>query len=208
MGDAVSGPCRAQRMHVRSYRLLLRLMPRSHRRRHGDAQVQLFIDLMSTGHNPWRVWAGVVADIWHVTLIVSETRRSVMFHIARLSLFPLSVLNAVVGVSLAVVAIVTGAVPMWVSLPAGAVALQGAFTLGWLTGRLPVADRLGDVLFAVGEAMALVVGAVGVVAATIAQSSSSDVEYGPPTILTIVAVHALVGMISSVGAPTDLEPAR
>lgn len=84
-------------MHVRSYRLLLRLMPRSRRRRHGDAQVQLFIDLMSTGHNPWRVWAGAVADIWHVTLIVSETRSSVMSHIARLSLFPLSVLNAVVG---------------------------------------------------------------------------------------------------------------
>jgi hypothetical protein len=204
----VSNLSRVQRVHVRLYRQLLRLMPQSHRCRQGGAQVQLFADLMSTGHNPWRLWAGALVDVCQVTFLVSETRRSLMSHIARLALFPLSVLNAVIGLSLAVIAIVSTVVPMWVAWPAGAVALQGAFTVGWLTGRLPVGDRVGDVLFAAGEAAALVIGAVGVVAAVVAQSGSGDVEYGPPTVLTIVALHALVGMMVSVGDRPDLETVR
>ena len=131
-----------------------------------------------------------------------------MSHIARLALIPLSVMNAVTGASLAVVAIATDAVPVWVAMPAVTVAFQGVFALGWLAGRLPVADRVGDALFAVGEAIALVIGAVGVVAAIIAQSGSVDVEYGPPTVLTMVVLHALVGIVLSIGPRTDLEPAR
>lgn len=199
---------RTQRVHVWSYRQTLRLMPPSHRRRHGHTQVQLFGDLVSTGHNPWRVWAGAIVDICHVTLIVLQTRRSIMSHIARLALIPLSVTNAVIGALLAAVAIVTDAAPLWVAIPAVAIAFQGVFALGWLTGRLPVADRVGDALFAVGEAIALAIGAVGVVAAITAQSGSVDVEYGPPTVLTMVALHALVGIIMSVGPGPDLEPAR
>lgn len=203
----MSNLSRAGRQHVRWYRSWLRLLPPEHRRRHGEAQVQLFADLLATGHGPWLLWAGVVADAWHVAFMY-ESRRSTMSQLARLALFPLSVLNTVVGLALAVVATGTTSVPAWVALPGAAMAFQGMFTLGWLTGRLPVAHRVGDVMFAVGEAMALVVGAIGVVAAVLAQSGSADVEYGPPTILTIVAIHALVGLTSSAGFGRDLEPVR
>lgn len=207
MGGAVNALDRWQRRHVGWYRRLLWLVPSEHRRRHGDAQVQLFADLLATGHRPWRLWAGAFVDVWHV-MFLSGSRRLVMSHLARLALFPLSVLNAVVGLALATIALATTAVPAWVAFPALAITAQGAYSLAWLTGRCRAVGRVGDVVFAIGEAAALVVGCVGVVAAIVGQSTSGDIDYGPPTVLTIVAVHAVVGLTSGLGPRADLEPVR
>lgn len=124
-----------------------------------------------------------------------------MTHLARLALYPLSVLNALVGFALVVVASSTSAVPVWVAGPAVAVATQGVYSLLWLQRRVALPAVAGDVLFAVGEAVALVVGVVGVIAALVAHGGATDPEYGPPTMLALVAVHAAVGLLTSQSSP-------
>ncbi len=125
-----------------------------------------------------------------------------MSHLARLALYPLSILNAAAGVMLAAIALVTGAIPLWIAGPAAAVAGHGLYTLAWLRERLPVEQRTGDLLFAGGEAMALLIGATGVAAALISRSGTVDAEYRPATMLTLDAIHGLTGLI----APTSRTP--
>jgi hypothetical protein len=182
------------------YRRYLGLFPPGHADRHGDDQVELFADLVATGHRPMRLWIAAILDL--ATVIRNAPRRRAVSHLARLALYPLSMLNAAVGVTLAAFAVLTGAVPLWVAAPAIAVAGQGLYTLAWLAAMLPVERRTGDLLFATGEAVALIVGTTGVVAALISQSGTVDAEYGPPTVLTLVAVHGLIGLI----APSSRTP--
>lgn len=193
MGDVRSW---RRRLHVRCYRALVRILPRSHRVRHGDQQVQLFADLIARGTAPWRLWANSVPDLLLVVLRTSD-RRSPMSQLARALLVPLSVLNAGAGSVLAAIAIFSDAVPMWVAAPAAAVVLQGGFTLAWLAGKLPLAPPVSSTLLTIGEGLALVVGAVGVVAAVIEQSGTVDPEYGPPTILALIAIHGAVGLVAA-----------
>lgn len=182
------------RTHIAMYRRYVALFPLSHSERHRSDQVELFADLIATGHRPARLWAAAIPDL--ITVLGTTPRRLAMSHLARLALTPLSILNAAAGVTLAAIAMLTGAVPLWIAGPALAVAGQGLFSLAWLRDALPVNPRTGDLLFANGEAVALVVGAVGLVAAVISQSGSVDAEYGPPTMLTLVAVHGLIGLVS------------
>ena len=70
------------------------------------------------------------------------------------------------------------AVPVWVAAPAGAVAIQGVYTLVWLVGRVPVASRTADLLFAAGEGAGYLLGATGVVAAIIRQSATTTSNTG------------------------------
>ena len=180
--------------HVAMYRTFLRLFPAHHRARHGRDQLQLFTDLLTTGHSPVRLWLGAVPDL--VTVLGQTPGRTAMSHLARLALFPLSVLNAAAGSTLAAVSLATSAVPAWVAAPAAAIAMQGLYTLAWLGDVLPMARRRGNVLFATGEAAALAIGATGLVSALITQSGTTDPEYGPPTMLTIVALHGLIGLLA------------
>ena len=126
-----------------------------------------------------------------------------MSQLARIGLYPLSVLNTVAGVALMAIATVTSDVPLWVSAPAVAVAAQGAYTLVWLLERAPVPPRFANLLFAGGEALALIGASIGIIAAVIAQSASSDPEYGPPTMMMLVAIHALVGLLAAPRSPAD-----
>lgn len=182
------------RVHVAMYRRCLALFPPGHADRHGGDQVELFADLLATGHRPIRLWIAAIVDL--ATVIRNAPRRRAVSHLARLALYPLSMLTAAVGVTLAAIAVLTGAVPLWVAGPAIAVAGQGLYTLAWLAAMLPVERRTGDLLFAAGEAVALIVGTTGLVAALISQSGTVDAEYGPPTVLTLVALHGLIGLIA------------
>ena len=184
------------RAHVSLYRCFMRLMPRVHRVRHGDRQVQLFADLIETGHRPWRLWIAAIPDLASV-VTSSSSRRAVLSDVSRVALVPLSVLNACAGLLLAGVAIASTSVPLWVAGPAMAVALQGGFTVVWLLGRVPLAESLSTTLFRTGEAVAFVVGGAGVVAVIIRQSQSGHPEYGPPTMLGLIAFHALIGLLAS-----------
>lgn len=192
----------SERVHIAMYRRYLRLFPPSHSNRHSDDQMELFADLIATGHRPMRLWAAAIPDLIAVTR--TAPRRLAVPHLARLALYPLSILNAAAGLTLAAIAILTGAVPLWIAGPAVAVAGQGLYTLAWLRDLLPVERRTGDLFFAIGEAAALIVGAIGVVAALISQSGATDAEHGPPTMLTLVAIHGLVGLIT----PTSRTPTR
>lgn len=185
------------RAHTSMYRRYLRLFPPDHARRHGGDQALLFADLIATGHRPLRLWIAALFDL--VTIVRHTPRRHAVAHLARLALYPLSMLTAMAGVALLAIAMLTDAVPVWVAAPALAVAGQGLYTLAWLQDLLPVERRVGDVLFAIGEAAALAIGTTGVVAALISQSATADADYGPPTILTLVAVHGLLGLL----APTS-----
>lgn len=118
-------------------------------------------------------------------------------HLARLALYPLSVLSTCAGLALAGVAAMTSAVPMWVAGPGMAIAVHGLYTLLWLGSRFPLRKESADLPFAIGETVALVVGATGVVAAAISQTGASDPEYGPPTMLVLVAIHGLMGLLAS-----------
>jgi hypothetical protein len=130
-----------------------------------------------------------------------------MTHLARLALVPLSTLNALAGTMLMVIALFTPAVPAWVAAPAAAVVTQGLSTLAWLRDTLPLPRRISDVLFATGECAALVIGTTGIIAALIAQSATADPEYGPPTMLALVAVHGIVGLLALAHTtPTPAAP--
>lgn len=194
-----SGVSHRQARHVRMYRWYLALTPAEHRARHGDDQALLFGDLLATGHHPLRLWIAAIADL--ISLYRSSERRTVMSDLARIALYPLSVLNALAGFVVVSVAAFTAAIPLWVAAPGAAVALQGVYSLLWLRRRVPLPTGVGVVVFAVGEAAALVTGAVGVTAAIISQSGGSDPEYGPPTLLALVAVHAVVGLLTADPAP-------
>ena len=126
-----------------------------------------------------------------------------MSELARIGLYPLSVLNTIAGLMLVAIATATSAVPLWVSAPAAAIVAQGLYTLTWLLGRAPVPRQFANLLFAGGEALALVGASVGIIAAVIAQSTSSDPEYGPPTMMMLVAIHALVGLLAAPRSPSD-----
>lgn len=192
-------------VHRRLYRWYLGLTPDGHRDRHGDDQAELFADLIAAGHRPWRLWMGALPDL--ISVLRTYRRRTLMSHIARIALYPLSALNAVAGLALAGVAASTDAIPVWVAAPAFAVAAQGLYTLIWLRRRVPLSPRAADILFATGEAAAFVTGLVGITAAFIAQGGGSDPEYGPPTMLALVVAHALVGLMSSAPAPSANTPA-
>lgn len=183
------------RAHITMYRRYLALFPPSHTDRHSSEQVELFADLLATGHRPMRLWVAAIPDL--ITVIRNTPRRLTVSHLAKLALYPLSILNAAAGVTLAAIAILTGAVPLWIAGPAVAVAGQGLYTMAWLREWLPVEPRTGDLLLVTGEAAALIVGTIGVVAALISQSGTLDAEYGPPTVLTLVAIHGFVGLIST-----------
>lgn len=122
---------------------------------------------------------------------------------ARLSLTPLSVLNVVAGAALVVFALASGDVPAWVALPALAVVAQGAYTLAWVGRSLPFGQTTANGLFVVGQTAAFLVGSVGLVAAVVNQSGSSDPEFGPLTIMTIVTVHAIVGLLAAFTQSND-----
>ena len=49
-------------------------------------------------------------------------KRPTVSHLARLALYPLSMLNGAAGLTLAAISILTGAIPIWVAAPAMAVA--------------------------------------------------------------------------------------
>jgi len=183
---------------------VIKLTPRTHRERHAEHQVQLFADLVATGHRPWRLWVNAIPDLF--LLILSFPRRTAMSELARVALFPLSILNAVSGIVLVVTALITSGVPAWVAVPASALAAQGLFTLAWLTDRAPLAPRNANVLLAFGEAAALIIGAVGLVAMLIGQSGTSDPEYGPPTMLVLITVHAIVGLLAPPNQSTSPLP--
>lgn len=119
-----------------------------------------------------------------------------MSHIARLALYSLSLVNILAGMTLAGVALTATSVPAWVAGPAAVITIQGGYTLLWLGSRLPLRRASADLVFAIGESAALVVGATGVVAALISQAGTLDPEYGPPTMLTLVAIHGLVGLLA------------
>lgn len=178
------------------YRRYLALFPADHTDRHRRDQEELFADLIATGHRPMRLWAAAIFDL--VTVIGNTPRRLAIAHLARLALYPLSILNAAAGVALAAIAVFTTAVPLWMAGPAVAVAVQGLCTLVWLRERLPVDRRTGDLLFRAGEAVALAVGTAALVVALISQSGAGDVEYGPPTMLTLVVLHGLVGLVAPI----------
>ena len=158
----------------------------------------MFTDLIATGERPWRLWAGAVPDLFAV--LRASPGRSVTSHLARLSLYPLSLLNGAVGLTLAVIAVATNWVPVWVAAPAGAVAGQGMYTLAWLSARVPLSRRAAANLFVAGEVVALVVGSTGVVAA-VANLRSSDPEYGPPTMFAIVGRPCGAGSVGLTSAP-------
>lgn len=122
---------------------------------------------------------------------------------ARLSLTPLSVLNVVAGAALVVFALASGDVPAWVALPALAVMVQGAYTLAWIGQSLPFGQTMANGLFVVGQTAAFLLGSVGLVAAVVNQSGSSDPEFGPLTIMTIVTVHAIVGLLAAFTQSND-----
>jgi hypothetical protein len=188
------------RVHIAMYRHYVRLFPPSHTERHGCDQVELFSDLIATGHRPLRLWIAAIPDL---TIVIRHTpRRLAVSHFARFALYPLSMLNAAAGFTLAAIAVFTGAVPLWVAGPAVAVAGQGLYTLAWLRNLLPVERRAGDFLFTTGEAVALIIGTTGVVGALISQSGTADAEYGPQTMLSLIAVHGLIGLV----APTSPTP--
>jgi hypothetical protein len=195
------GVKRREVLHIRLYRRLVNLAPRAHRDRHGKDQIQLFADLVATGNRPWRLWANAIPDLLFV--ILSHSRRAVVSELARVALFPLSILNAGAGVVLAMAAFFTSAVPAWIVAPAGAIAAQGLYTLLWLTDRAPLAPRAAKLLLVVGEAAAFVVGSSAMVAAVLRQSGTSDPEFGPPTMLVLVVVHGIVGLLASQNQTTD-----
>lgn len=190
--------------HIAMYRRYMALFPPSHNDRHCREQVELFADLLTTGHRPVRLWVAAIPDL--IAVIRNTPRRLAVSHLAKLALYPLSLLNAAAGATLAALALLTGAVPLWIAGPAVAVSCQGLYTLAWLREWLPVEPRIGDLLFATGEAAGLIVGTTGVVAAIIVQSSTNDAEYGPPTMLTLVAIHGLVGLIAPI-TPTQTPAA-
>ena len=174
------------------------MTPPAHRDRHGRDQVQLFGDLLRTGTPPVRLWVAAAGDLVAVSVATTDRRR-IVSHLARIALYPLSALNAAAGIALAGVALLVGDVPAWVAVPALCVAIQGGSALGWLADRLPARRSVADVAFATGEAIALVAGAVGVVAAILTTASTGDAEYGPATMTTLVLVHAAVGLLAAGG---------
>ena len=194
--------------HIAAYRRFLLLFPPGHRSRHGADQIQLFTDLLAAGHSPRRLWLAAAGDLARVVL--ASTPKRAMAHLAKLALYPLSTLNTLAGLGVIVLALFTAAIPPWVAGPAAAVAAQGIYTLVWLRQHLPLPPHVGDLLFATGEVAALVVGTTGLVAAAITQSTTADPEYGPPTILALVAVHGIVGLIARLPdtpAPTTIGSA-
>ena len=113
---------------------------------------------------------------------------------ARVGLVGLSILNVLFGVGVAALAAATAGIPLWVMAPAAAVATQGLYTLLWMGNRLGPVRPLSHRLFVLGESVALLVG-VGALAIAIGnQLSASDPEYGPLTLLTLVALHGVVGL--------------
>lgn len=120
-----------------------------------------------------------------------------MSDLARVALVPLSALNAVAGLALATLALTTGDVPAWVAAPAAIVTMQGAYTLCWLTGRPSPPGRWAHLVFIGGETAGLAIGAIGIAAAIVSQTRTSHPEAGPPTVLALVAIHALAGLIAA-----------
>lgn len=189
-----------RRAHVALYRLFLQLTPPAHRDRHGRAQVQLFGDLLATGHPPWRLWMQALPDLFGL-LIAAGDRRAVTAELARVSLVPLSLAGAGVAVATAGLALATDLVPVWVAGVAAAIALQGVLGLGWSTGHLPVRTRCTARVLVGGEAMALVVGGLGLAVGVLAQRGTGDPEYGPLVLSGVVAVEAAVGLLAVPASP-------
>lgn len=191
------------RRHVAAYRIVVGLLPREHRDRHGRQQVEVFADLLASGVSPWRLWAGVVPDVVRVH---ASSPRAVVAIGANLVLVALSVAAVLVGSAVAGLAAWPG-VPVWAEGVGAAVALQGAFALAWVFSVLPLPRRLARRLFVGGEVVALLVGGAASAVAVSRWSSSPDPEYGPLTLGVIVTVHAVVGLVVAIAdAPCDAAP--
>lgn len=119
-----------------------------------------------------------------------------MSFLSRLALIPLSAINALAGLTLATIAGFSDAVPGWVAAPAMAMAIQGLYTLGWLTHLVKQPQRIGLRLFVSGEIAAAALGTIGLAVAIVNQAGTSDPEYGPLTMLTLVTVHAGLGLVA------------
>lgn len=195
-------------VHVRLYKLMVGFTPPSHQRRHGVDQVQLFADLIGSGEAPWRLWLRALPDLISVSTSSDPHSRGIMSFTARLALVPLSGVNLAAGTTLAGIALFIGDIPMWVAPLAAAVALQGVYTLGWLTTKLPFSGRTAHGLFVVGETAALLVGVVGLVVAVVAQTTAGHPEYGPLAMLAIVTVHAAIGLLAAFTQPGDTPTVR
>lgn len=193
MGSSVSP---IQRIHVRVYRWFTCLMPPDHRDRHGDRQIELFADLIQSGRAPWRLWRAAIPDLWSV-VTRSCSKRVAVSDLARIALFPLSVLNAAVGLLLAGMAVGSTAVPLWIVGPAMAITMQGSLTLIWLTDRVRLPDGVAKLAFGASEALALAAGLSGILSVAMVASRSGDPEYGPTTMLGLVAAHAFVGLLAA-----------
>ena len=179
--------------HIAVYRLLVALLPAAHRHRYGAEQVQLFEDLLHAGTRPSALWLRTAPDLART---VATTREGRLESLGRLGIAGLSLANLALPCFVATVAVGVAGAPLWVLAICAAVATQGAYTIGWLSGS--VARRpLGTWLFAAGESAAAVLGlsALGVMAVAHAHTGFSDPEYGPLTIVFFVTLHALVGVL-------------
>ena len=193
-----------RRLHLAAYQLVAHFLPPEHRQRHLADQIQLFDDLLRTGTPARRLWLNAAADLILVhRQQTTSQRRTLMSLAARLALVPLSLLNVGAGIAVAAIALATSAIPVWVTAPAAAICAQGLFTLLLISGRLRNLGAMAGGLFVLGEAGTLALGAVGLTAAISTQTVSHDPEYGPLTLLTIVVVHAVVGLAAALVTPND-----
>jgi hypothetical protein len=186
---------RLHELHVQAYARLVGSLPPRHRKRHGSDQVQLFADLIATGTPPWRLWVRAVSDVLWIIREQADERKVVMSVMSRFALVPLSAVSLVAGSTLMAAALGSSVVRPAAAIPAAAIALQGLFTLLWLGDRLGGLGGSARMGFVIGESAALVIGGVALAGAIVVQSASGDPEYGPLTLLTIVVVHAAVGLL-------------
>lgn len=189
--------------HRLAYRRLIALSPRSHQDRFGEAQVTLFGDLLESGEPPLRLWARALPDLLSV---YTENKEETVGHLTRLALAVVSIAPLILAVVVGWVAIDEfGDVPGWLPLVAVALLAQGGFTLLWLSGRLGRWQRLATDGFVVGEVAALLLGGLAV-AMTTANQDPADPEYGPILVSTVVATHALIGLLALFAADRGAPP--
>lgn len=105
-----------------------------------------------------------------------------------------SVAGVACGSILAVAALTAESIVAWVALPAAAVVAQSLYTILWLRLRPVRAHPVGDRLFVGGQVAALVLAAIGLGIGAVRQWGSADPEFGPPTIMVLVGLHAVVGL--------------
>lgn len=180
------------RIHVTLYRRLVALLPDAHRSRHGDAQVELFSDLLRTGTSAMTLWLRAGPDLARTFFAAPEGR---LGSLGRIGIAGLSLANLGLACLVAVAAVGVAGAPVWVLAVCAAVAAQGAYALAWLWNA-------GDSrwvrtwLFGAGEVVLFLVGVASLTASAIAQARTgfADPEYAPLTIATVVTLHALVGL--------------